>query len=156
MELRQHAFYMSHAFGDAQGIIEDARDALKGISYDSLVGTGLSGALVVPLLGRALDKHWMIVRKDEDGSHSHRKGEGSLGARWVFVDDLIDSGRTAKRIQREVSKICEQAKHETSHVGSYLYNPMGGGDQYWFPAGKYPARWKNTPAELLDNDAPTA
>lgn len=146
--LNQHAFYLSHAFGEEETIIEQAREALAGISYDSLVGTGLSGSLVVPVIARALDKHWMIVRKDSEGSHSYRKAEGSLGAKWVFVDDLIDAGGTIRRVQERIKGICESHDHITKHVGTYLYAPING-EQLWTPVRSYRAAWK--PAKKVDS-----
>ena len=63
-------------------------------SFDTMIGTGLSGALAIPTLARYFGKNWAIVRKDNDNSHGMYRVEGTFGNSWVFVDDLIASGRT--------------------------------------------------------------
>jgi hypothetical protein len=115
--------------------IRDARLALKGVDYDTMIGTGLSGALMVPTLARALRKKWAIIRKPDDGSHSEARYEGTIGSRWIFVDDFVSSGQTRDRVIREVERIVsvhnlahsdyELHPFETRMVGSYLYE-IGG------------------------------
>jgi hypoxanthine phosphoribosyltransferase len=80
-----------------------------------VVGTGLSGALVVPYLGRALSKYWLIVRKNGDSSHSNFWAEGELGARWLFVDDQVETGKTRQHVREVIDKIAA-----TSEVGNYV------------------------------------
>jgi hypothetical protein len=65
---------------------------------DTIVGTGLSGTLVVPHLGRALGLHWGIMRKSSEGSHASEMYEGTMGRRWALVDDFVSSGDTVKRV----------------------------------------------------------
>lgn len=89
--------YFPAAFGNLTEMADRVRDRLGDLEYDTIVGTGLSGALVVPTLARELDKHWAIVRK-EDGSHSDNMIEGAVGRRWLFVDDFVDSGATVRRV----------------------------------------------------------
>lgn len=89
--------YFPAAFGDLSEMANWMRDRLGDLEYDTIIGTGLSGALVVPTLARELDKHWAIVRK-EDGSHSSNMVEGTVGRRWLFVDDFVDSGATMRRV----------------------------------------------------------
>lgn len=97
--------------------------------YDTLVGTGLSGALVIPPLAEALGKKWLVVRKPEDGSHASYPAEGQLGRRWIFVDDLISSGKTKRRVLDAVATIVadgwRNGEWETAYVGDYLYNDGG-------------------------------
>src|SRR5215472_3764911 len=65
-----------------------AQDHLDGVSYDTMVGTGMSGALVVPVIARALRKNWLIVRKPGDHHHhGNALAQGHLGDRWIAVDD---------------------------------------------------------------------
>lgn len=89
--------YFNRAFGDPAPLITEAMDALRGVEFDTFVGTGLSGSLVAPLLARAMGRHFMIVRKEGDGSHSGFKVEGTIGSRWIFVDDFICSATTLYR-----------------------------------------------------------
>lgn len=91
--------YMDKALFQLDAVIENAvilfrRGAEAGLNYDTLVGTGMSGALVVPSLARALEVDFLIVRKQEDDSHHSGRLMGTLGERWVFVDDFTSTGGT--------------------------------------------------------------
>jgi hypoxanthine phosphoribosyltransferase len=100
--------------------------------FDTMVGTGLSGALVVPTLARATKKLFAIVRKDDDLlSHHETKVEGTIGERWIFVDDFVSSGATLRRvvqaIRRQVDGYNQRygdataGKHHIRYVGRYTY-----------------------------------
>lgn len=105
------------------GIIDNATEALAKVEYDTLVGTGISGAIVVPVLAYRLFKKYAIVRKANDGSHSSNMIEGSLGKRWIFVDDFIASGKTINRVKNEVANVIasHHLEFSTTFVGSFLY-----------------------------------
>jgi hypothetical protein len=122
-----------------------ARDVLAGVSYDTMAGTGMSGALVIPMLARELDSRWLILRKPGD-SHHHGSspGQGSLGNRWLFVDDGIKTGATVRRVYDQVTRIAAQRGHPTEFAGAYLY---GDHDHFGRPAGYYSPREL---AELLE------
>lgn len=75
--------------------------AKKRARFDTIIGTGLSGAIVVPELARRLGLKWAIVRK-QDGSHSPNKIEGEIGKAWLFVDDFVDSGATQQFVMDAV------------------------------------------------------
>lgn len=127
--------YMDQAFRDPSQVIEEARTALRGVKYDTLVGTGMSGAVIVPTLARALRKKFLIVRKDVDlkSSHASLQWLGELGKRWLFVDDFVSTGDTYARVRRAVEKASQHYQSagygsepfETEHVGSYMYNGWG-------------------------------
>lgn len=106
---------------DTESFIDRAREALKPVQYDTLVGTGMSGALVVPMLARALGKTWIVIRKPGEQSHEWRLLIGKLGRRWVFVDDFIDSGSTRKRVRGVIKEETTAVGFETTYVGDYLY-----------------------------------
>jgi orotate phosphoribosyltransferase-like protein len=120
--LTKVSYYLCDACGNIDSIVKRARVELENTDYDTLVGTGLSGTLVVPVLARELGKFWLIARKPNDGSHSMYRAEGQLGARWVFVDDQIDSGETRDRVIRTVTSHANHFGHITEHVGTFLYN----------------------------------
>lgn len=99
--------------------------------FDTLVGTGLSGALLLPKIANALKVDYLIVRKENDGSHSGNIAEGHLGNRWMFFDDLIDGGTTFNRVYKAVNKIVKKENesrwanrsvHKIEFAGAYLYN----------------------------------
>ena len=114
---RHGTSYLYVALGDPAELVYDAMKKLKGVEFDTMVGRGLSGALVVPLLARAMSKHFAIVRKPNDGSHSESRIEGRLGERWVFVDDLICSGNTFKQTLDQIKEV----KPRIEFHGMYMY-----------------------------------
>ena len=115
--------YMGHAYVSPEQQIEQARAALRGCAFDTLVGTGLSGALLVPRLAEAFGCHWLLVRKPkhEERSHAHEIAEGNLGRAWVFVDDFISGGATCRRVVEAVEELAERYLIDTECVGGYLY-----------------------------------
>jgi hypothetical protein len=124
--------YIRAAFADPDDLVEKAKKALKDVDYDTMVGTGLSGSLVIPILARACGKYWAIVRK-QDNAHTSHTFEGQIGRKWIFVDDLIDSGRTRRRVKEVIQDATENRvtwdyrgetvknPYHTQYVGSYLY-----------------------------------
>lgn len=86
--------------------------------YDTIVGSGLSGACVIPAIARVVQKSWVIIRKPNDGSHnSYKVGEGRLGRAWVFVDDFIATGSTLRRVTQAI----EKTGALTQRVGVWQY-----------------------------------
>lgn len=115
--------YFDSAVLDLHQVIENAIDQLDGVDFDTLVGTGFSGGIVVPALALSMGKKFVLIRKEGDDSH-HGGGRlvGELGARWIFVDDFVDSGRTRTRV---INKIHDASK-STTLVGQYMYEyPVG-------------------------------
>lgn len=119
--LTTHADYLREAIRTPEVLIDDAKIALAEVDYDTMVGRGLSGAIVIPWLARALGKHWMIVRKEGDGSHSTEKVEGSLGQRWLFVDDLVSSGKTMRTCCDQLRLLCHERGFNSEFVGAWTY-----------------------------------
>lgn len=113
--------YMDDALFNLQGVIEEARAALVNVDFDTLVGTGFSGGVVVPALAMAMGKKFLLVRKDNDDSHHSGRLLGELGSRWIFVDDLISSGRTRERTLEKISDYARDGDLTTECVGTYLY-----------------------------------
>jgi adenine/guanine phosphoribosyltransferase-like PRPP-binding protein len=76
--------------------------------FDAIVCTGLSGLLIGPLLANKLGKRLGVVRKDierQNGvSHADVLIETNMEAtdRWLFVDDLIASGKTIRRVENRM------------------------------------------------------
>lgn len=113
--------YMDESHGDPVDLADSLRDATGRVRFDTLVGTGMSGALVVPGLARVLNVNWLILRKPGENSHSYHPGEGTLGSRWLFVDDLIDTGKTWRRVREQIADLCKQWNHKATFAGSFLY-----------------------------------
>lgn len=118
------AGYMDQAYNT--GVLRrKAHLDLDGLEFDTVVGTGLSGALVVPRLAEWFDVDFLIIRKPGDGSHSSSEFEGNLGRRWLFVDDFIDTGSTFNNVFCHVSYASEANRWETEFVGAWLYELVG-------------------------------
>lgn len=112
--------YFSKLFTNPDDVIKDARKLLKNVDFDTMVGMGLSGSLVIPRLAEALGKQWFIVRKS-DNSHACNKGEGRIGHKWLFVDDFIASGDTRQRVKNTIRDLSEKYNFPTEYVGTYTY-----------------------------------
>lgn len=93
----------------------------KDLEFDTLVGAGLSGTIAVTELARRLDRHYLVVRKENDGTHSAHPVEGKLGKRWLFVDDTVSSGRTFCRVWNVIDKLRYSRGFSTEYVGRVLY-----------------------------------
>lgn len=126
--LKRRCSYMDNVY-NFDAILEDAKLRLvdEDVEFDTLVGTGLSGALVVPRLADALDVRWMLVRKDNDGSHSTQPVEGFIGRRWLFVDDFMSTGATFRRVENVIDRICASNRtfdHDANGgMGDYVTRP---------------------------------
>lgn len=130
----EYSSYLAQAFNGLDDIVKDAQEKLQGVDFDTFVGVGLSGALVVPYVARAMRKHWAIVRKDNDSSHAEARVEGSIGQRWIFLDDLIASGLTRRKVRQTLADLSKEnwdyetrkwvytsVGSQTEYVGDYLY-----------------------------------
>lgn len=113
--------YSKAAFGDLDAMVQKAQLRLEEVDYDTMIGTGLSGSLVIPYLARRLGKHWAIMRKPEENSHSDHSFEGEIGDRWLFVDDFMATGSTAQRVIDQVKDAVFRGGGKTELVGAYLY-----------------------------------
>lgn len=117
MPYNNNAVYLDAVWGSRERLIDNARSALADVDYDTIIGTGLSGSLIIPVLAEALDKQFAIVRKQNDGSHSSMTVEGRIGDKWIMVDDQISTGRTFVRVYEGVKDV----DGDTKFVGAYLY-----------------------------------
>lgn len=119
---RTTTYWLSHAWSSEEDILFRFMEVSEefGIpqDFDTLVGTGVSGAVIVPTLARLLGVDFAIVRKENDGSHGWHKIEGVMGERWLFVDDLVSSGATVRRVQQLIQEMFPQSVA----VGAYLYH----------------------------------
>lgn len=122
MGKRFNTFYMDEALFNLEKVISRAKENLADLEFDTLVGTGLSGGIVVPALALAMGKKFVLVRKESDDSH-HGGGQllGELGARWIFVDDFVSSGRTRERVIDKIGEEAAKRDAETEFVGQYMY-----------------------------------
>lgn len=127
--------YFRHAFEDVDSLIGNAEFQFKvqKIEFDSMVGIGLSGLLVLPILARHFDVPFMALRKPNVESHDSyygtgQYGRGTIGKRWILVDDFVSTGSTMRKAQQRIADgIAESGfKFETEFVGTYCYGNEGG------------------------------
>lgn len=132
-------YYFDKAVTRLPDVLDDARKALAGIDFDTLVGTGFSGGIVIPALALELKKNFVLIRKEGDDSH-HGGGRlvGQLGERWVFVDDFVLSGRTRDRVITKIADAAKDSGQQTTMIGQYMYGRYPGFEHFaedWIPAG---------------------
>ncbi|ORB04352.1 hypothetical protein BST33_00130 [Mycolicibacter minnesotensis] len=130
LDFRTHYMGSVH---EPERLLEHARRQLAAVDYDTLVGTGLSGAIAVTELARQLEKWYLVVRKPNDSSHSNLPVEGRLGERWLFVDDLIETGATARWVREKVTEVAKGANFRTEMVGAFLYADVWNSEAFYGP-----------------------
>ena len=116
-------YYFDEALCDLPGVIDQCKQALRGIEFDTIVGTGFSGGIVIPALALSMGKKFVLIRKEGDDSH-HGGGRlvGELGERWIFVDDFVSSGKTRTRVISKIADAMLSTDHgTTTMVGQYMY-----------------------------------
>ena len=138
--------YFDQAFGDVDSLIENAETQLIGldIKFDSMVGIGLSGLLVLPILARHFDVPFLALRKPNVESHDTdmwggtnfvgQFGRGTIGKRWILVDDFVSTGTTMRNAETRVKAgiKAENPDFRTKFVGCYCY-----GSNYGESYGKF-------------------
>jgi adenine/guanine phosphoribosyltransferase-like PRPP-binding protein len=97
--------------------VDNCQKALSRHVFDAIAFRGLSGSLIAVPLALAMGKEIIAVRKDSDffagadKTHSYHHVEGYKACkRYVIVDDLISSGRTANMIVAAIKKFAPLAK----------------------------------------------
>jgi hypoxanthine phosphoribosyltransferase len=130
--------YFKSAFDINSDIVRMAELKLKGVEFDTIVGTGVSGSVVVPLIAGHLGKDYAIVRK-ERSPHDSGLVVGNVGHKWIFVDDFVSSGATLTRVKSAMLSLqCgmyvednsawgqtwKEVTYPTEYVGTfeYVYN----------------------------------
>lgn len=114
--------YSARMINDPNGIIADVREGLEGVKYDTIVGRGTSGMLIVPIVARALRKNYFIIRKDEERAVSHSDATpymGVLGKRWLFLDDFCSTGQTFRVVRNAI----KDAERQVNEMRQYRTNP---------------------------------
>jgi orotate phosphoribosyltransferase len=133
--------YFDQALFDLPSLIEEIKPILADVDFDTIVGTGFSGGVVIPALALALGKDFVLIRKETDDSH-HGAGRllGRLGERWIFVDDFVSGGHTRRRVLEKVEQAAALQEVTTSYVGDFLYAHLQWGNRPDNPAWRPVAR----------------
>lgn len=116
------ATYLINALFSHKKNLAKAKKNLSGVKFDTIVITGVSGLAFGIPLAQLMKKHIAICRKGEDGSHSAKAFEATVErkefGRWIFVDDLVDTGKTKTRVK---DKVEDHTDGTATYVGTYLY-----------------------------------
>ncbi|MEU6191734.1 phosphoribosyltransferase [Nocardia sp. NPDC047038] len=130
---------------DLTPILAAARRQLRRdtVGFDTLVGTGLSGALVLPALAREFDVGFVLLRTPGLHRHTSCRTEGFLGSQWLFVDDFIDTGATFRRVHQDINALARRLRRPTTFVGAFLYHRQQRRGPHYLPPL---AAWQATSA----------
>jgi orotate phosphoribosyltransferase len=103
--------------------------ALQGLEFETIVVTGVSGLLVGPLVSVWMDKRLVVVRRTIScrNTHSSYWVEGPNPGRWIFLDDLIATGKTLRRVRRRISTSAGVGFGSETFIGVVLYHNSGSG-----------------------------
>lgn len=84
--------------------VSKAISALNTIRFETIAFSGLSGALLAPIVANAMKKSIVAVRKENERTASSAPAVGVIDGDFVIIDDLIDSARTFNRICLTLSR----------------------------------------------------
>lgn len=128
LDLTTHSYCKTAFAPSADELINNAEMQLVGqnIDFDSMVGIGNSGLLVMPLLARHFNVPFFAMRKPGILHHNSRQpiGDGIIGKRWILVDDVTVTGGTMTYVSRKVRHLAQENNFYTQCAGTYLYEPM--------------------------------
>lgn len=142
-----HASYLEMVFirKKQDKCIREIRELIKNknLQFDGFVVTGVSGITMGSILSRLLRKELVVVRKNE-GTHSSYKVENyKHNKRYIFLDDLIASGETYKRVIETLEYAANSAwlygvkTKKSKIIGCIVYDGLnritGNGVQYVGP-----------------------
>lgn len=117
-------------FSDNTGSLRDLEKAVRlttkalrphADEFESIVVSGMSGAVVGAPVALRLKKPLVIVRKPGENAHSGAiVGKDDIGPRTLFLDDFVASGETEQRVMKAVAKTKARiaARYEYHH-GTY-------------------------------------
>ncbi len=135
--------YMRDAFeltwGEHIELFEEQIEG-HGIEFDTVVGIGLSGMMLMPIIGSHYGCNMLALRKNgATDNHVYdndinRIGEGSLGKKWILIDDFVAGGGTADKAIRLVNEFADAFSHKTEFMGIYGYNRgMYKSSKFYYP-----------------------
>jgi adenine/guanine phosphoribosyltransferase-like PRPP-binding protein len=85
--------------------------ALRDLRFDAVAFRGMSGALIGPPVAVRMNKSMIMVRKDNDRSHSSHLVEGDRSVkRYIILDDFQSTGTTGAVIVRAVKEFQPKAR----------------------------------------------
>lgn len=119
-------YYGKDAWRATSELRYNMASAVRGVKYDTMIGTGMSGTVFAARMAPVMHKDFAILRKENDNSHMGAGLEGFVGDRWLFVDEFISTGETLRR----VVKFMSYHHPRSEFVGAYLYHHSKIGDAF--------------------------
>jgi len=104
---------------DRASIIRQAVNALKPHkeAFEAIAVSGYSSSLIGSILADRLKKNLIVVRKDSEERISNYLIEGIPFQPYIYVDDLIQSGDTLKRVYQRCNEFLKAPMY-----GVYIYH----------------------------------
>lgn len=128
LDFTAHSYCKTAFARNTDELIRNAEMQLTGqnIDFDSMVGIGNSGLLVLPILARHFDVPFFAMRKPGILHHNSRQphGDGIIGRRWILIDDVSVTGNTMTYVCKTIRELTQPKEFDTQYVGTYLYEPM--------------------------------
>lgn len=128
LDLTRHSYCKTAYASSADELIANAEMQLLGqkIDFDSMVGIGSSGLLVLPVLARHFNVPFFAMRKPGMLSHNtiQPSGDGRIGKKWILIDDVTVTGGTIKYVKNRIKALTQENSFHTTFIGSYFYEPM--------------------------------
>jgi hypothetical protein len=91
--------------------IARAAEVVRYLDFDAFAARGVSGLLFLTPFALAMNKSIIVVRKDNDDTHSRRTIEGDRAVRrYVIVDEFMGTGRTVYAILKAIRYWAPQAE----------------------------------------------
>ena len=82
--------------------LKDLRRRKHRDKFDCIVVSGYSSTIIGSIIADRMNKDILIARKEGEPRNSHRVIDGMVGGKYIFLDDLVCSGATIKRIKDAV------------------------------------------------------
>lgn len=118
------------------------RDKIFG-DFDGIACRGTSGLVIAPMLSVMFDKKLLVVRKENDNSHSSSILEGHDDInRYIVVDDFTASGRTIESIYDGVTK---------GYIRWNKVQPFFAGCFFWTNDEKFMGKWLSQKEKIANS-----
>jgi adenine/guanine phosphoribosyltransferase-like PRPP-binding protein len=124
----------SRGLSDLREIVQRTARDLEGLSFDSIVATGVSGLVVASPVSLMLGKPLVVVRKDNDRTCWHVspvENAQHAGRSYLFLDDYAGEGKTYDHV-RSMMRSATSAKYTGTY--EFMYKSFT-------PAGESPVKY---------------
>jgi hypoxanthine phosphoribosyltransferase len=93
------------------------------VDFDTIAFTGMSGALIAPIIGFVLNKNILMIRKYGDKHHSNLTAEGYVHSKnIIIIDDQCSTGATLNYIYDSIGRTLRTHYVDFKIKAIILYN----------------------------------